>query len=274
MRFCDFLRLRFPIHEIIPGHYRHLLRLQEAGEQAGVLVRHGYEKRWGSPIPAYNGDESYPSGRVGSLNRIPQEFRELYVVNNRSDDPRVRALPKGVSPYRPTWWLALARPRRRKRLLVYCNFSIGSPSQPAYVEKRRKVRDVVQSKEWMTRENLGNSFGTYDMTSLQYYWRVAEHLFTVSPEGNGVDCHRTWEALYLRSIPIVQRSKEMEHFSDLPILFTQDYTELTPEYLHEQYMRILDTNYNIEKLYASYWRTHVEQSLARAGTRVGRGFIG
>jgi hypothetical protein len=274
LRFCEFLRLRFPIREIIPGHYRHFLRLQEGGEKAGVLVRHGYERKWRSSIRAYNGDESYPSDKVGSLNRIPEEFRELYVVNNRSDDPRVSALPKGISPYRPTWFLALALPRRRKQLPVYCNFSIGQPSQPAYVERRRKVRDVVQSKEWMTRENLGNTFGTYDMTSVQYHWRVAEHRFTVSPEGNGVDCHRTWEALYLRSIPIVQYSKEMEHFSDLPILFTQDYTELTSEYLSEQYERILDTDYNIEKLYASYWLRRVEQSLARAGARSGRDFTG
>ena len=67
----------------------------------------------------------------------------------------------------------------------------------------------------------------------------------------------------------MQHSKEMSHFSDLPILFTQDYTELTAEYLREQYERIKNTDYNIEKLFASYWLKRVTQSLTRvAGGRL------
>ena len=116
MRFSQFLGLRFPVHEIISAHYRRLMRLQNAGEQAGVLVRHGFEGRWKSPVPDYYGDESYPSSRPGNVDSISQDFLELYVVNNRSDDPRVTALPKGVYPHLFPWRLAFARPRRQKRL--------------------------------------------------------------------------------------------------------------------------------------------------------------
>ena len=30
--------------------------------------------------------------------------------------------------------------------------------------------------------------------------------FIYSPEGTGIDCHRTWEALYLNTIPIMKRN--------------------------------------------------------------------
>lgn len=33
--------------------------------------------------------------------------------------------------------------------------------------------------------------------------RLSTYQFCISPEGNGVDCHRLWEALYLKVVPIV-----------------------------------------------------------------------
>ena len=41
------------------------------------------------------------------------------------------------------------------------------------------------------------------LTTLQQH---AHFAFVASPSGNGLDCHRTWEALLLRSIPIVKVS--------------------------------------------------------------------
>ncbi|CAF4378106.1 unnamed protein product, partial [Adineta steineri] len=35
------------------------------------------------------------------------------------------------------------------------------------------------------------------------YMRNRQYPFWLSPRGNGLDCHRTWEALYLDTIPIV-----------------------------------------------------------------------
>ena len=33
--------------------------------------------------------------------------------------------------------------------------------------------------------------------------RLKEYEFCICPEGNGVDSHRLWEALYLKTVPIV-----------------------------------------------------------------------
>jgi hypothetical protein len=58
----------------------------------------------------------------------------------------------------------------------------------------------------------------------------------------------------------------MEHFSDLPILFTDNYGELTPGYLNDKYARMLEPDYRIEKLYLSYWRRRLEDSIRRQST--------
>lgn len=210
----------------------------------------------------YEGDLSYPSSDTQNQRAIPPDFNKLFVVNNRSKDHRVVAIPVGAQPQRNPWRLALAPLFAGRRKLAYSNFSVESQTDPAYTGKRTKAYDAIRRHSWITFENMGNRYGEYDLRLFTYYRRVSQHRFTISPEGGGADCHRTWEALYLKSVPIVQRSPEMEHFSDLPILFTDDYSELTPNYLEEQYARMLATEYNIEKLYLSYWRLKIEEAIA------------
>lgn len=60
----------------------------------------------------------------------------------------------------------------------------------------------------------------------RYRQILAGYQFIASPPGNGIDCHRTWEALYLRVVPIVKRSAAMEAFSLLPIWIVDDWKEL------------------------------------------------
>ena len=60
-----------------------------------------------------------------------------------------------------------------------------------------------------------------------YLRKMSKSLFTVSPDGNGKDCHKTWEALYMKSIPIVKRWHGAERFKKLgiPMLIIDDWSE-------------------------------------------------
>jgi hypothetical protein len=51
--------------------------------------------------------------------------------------------------------------------------------------------------------------------------------FVASPPGAGVDCFRTWEALYLGVVPIVKRSAFYDLFPGLPVLLLDDWNEIT-----------------------------------------------
>ncbi|MGI9659285.1 MAG: hypothetical protein ACR2OD_10285 [Gaiellaceae bacterium] len=270
MKLREFLDHRVPMREIIVGHYPSFKRLALAGEPNGVLVRHRWVVNYSPDMRFYEGDISYPprpdsidSHVEGNAQSVPPTFQRLFVVNSRSTDPRVTAIPVGVYSNSRAWRFALARIGTSRRELAYCNFSIGAAFQPWYMKKRLRVYSDLRRRDWITFESMGTGHGEHDLGRLAYYRRVGEHRFTISPEGNGADCHRTWEALYLKSIPIVQRSREMAHFEDLPILFTDDYSELTPEYLDEQYERMLETDYAIEKLYLSHWRDELKAEVAR-----------
>ena len=87
-----------------------------------------------------------------------------------------------------------------------------------------------------------------------HYIRTSwDHKFIISPEGNGIDCHRHYEALYLKSIPIIPNHPLMRlKFKNLPVVWTEDYRvdingkEITLDYLRRQYNRWLDKQFDFK----------------------------
>jgi len=63
--------------------------------------------------------------------------------------------------------------------------------------------------------------------SQEAVWRrYAAGPFVLSAAGNGADCHRTWEALYLGAIVIVKRSPLDPMFAGLPVVIIEDWSEV------------------------------------------------
>lgn len=55
---------------------------------------------------------------------------------------------------------------------------------------------------------------------------LLDSYFVISPPGNGLDCHRTWEAIYLGCVPVVLRGSLSEEFTtELPIFVVDDWTD-------------------------------------------------
>jgi len=89
----------------------------------------------------------------------------------------------------------------------------------------------------------------------KFYYDLASHKFAISPRGNGIDCHRTWEALYLKTVPIVRENIHMNDFRELPIYFVKDWNELCYDSLRRFYQeRIIEDKFDLKKMKISYWR--------------------
>jgi hypothetical protein len=69
-----------------------------------------------------------------------------------------------------------------------------------------------------------------------YLNKLKTYKYCVSPQGNGIDCHRMWEALYLKVVPICIRSILVECFAKLfPIYIIEDWDDLDIGDLEKQY---------------------------------------
>lgn len=83
----------------------------------------------------------------------------------------------------------------------------------------------------------------------QYLEELAKTYFVVSPNGNGVDCHKTWEALYLGAIPIVTKSINIYFYKGYPIIIIDDWSNFNPDYYTvDLYNKIWD-DFNQNKLF-------------------------
>jgi len=101
-------------------------------------------------------------------------------------------------------------------------------------------------------------FGGSNSDFMAVYARLADYLYWFSPFGNGLDCHRTWEAMYLGSVPILQRSAIDTFYEDaqLPVLLVDDILSVTPSLLlaHAPRFARLRRDFSRRKLLRSYWR--------------------
>jgi hypothetical protein len=85
--------------------------------------------------------------------------------------------------------------------------------------------------------------------------------WVVSPPGNGVDCHRTWEALYLGVTPIVQSSEWGASLHEgLPIIQVPDLGGLNPTMLSELERALPSDPTTLQRLKMSYWRERIQQA--------------
>ena len=97
--------------------------------------------------------------------------------------------------------------------------------------------------------------------------RHRDFAFELSPRGNGIDCHRTWEALMLKTIPIVQKSHLDPIYDGLPVAIVEEWSEVTPERMklwRDEFREQIDGPMPA-KFYARYW---IEAMRAHARGRV------
>ncbi|MBV8480104.1 MAG: hypothetical protein JOY72_07340 [Actinobacteria bacterium] len=71
---------------------------------------------------------------------------------------------------------------------------------------------------------------------------LASSYFCIAPRGKGIDTHRVWEALYLRTVPIVTRSVLSDQHPDLPMIVLDDWSDFRSiEFTPELYARTVGT---------------------------------
>lgn len=209
-------------------------------------------------VVAGNGDPNFTEPK---LSWIPPQVEALFVQNCEVRDPRVHPLPIGLENARlhTNGVVADFRALRRKpaptvnRVL----WGFSEVTNPIIRTQARQVLELVP-----TAVRLATTH------SRAYRKSLSKYRFVASPPGNGVDCHRTWEALYLRVVPIVLRSTLTELLSELglPLWVVDSYeelqrlTELDLERIYSQF----ESSFDHPALWMDYWKRAIFQTSERA----------
>ena len=86
-----------------------------------------------------------------------------------------------------------------------------------------------------------------------YLKELKQYRYVLCPAGNGLDCHRTWEALLMGCIPVMKHSFLDPMFEDLPVIFVNEWQEINQRFLDRKYEEIMNRTYRMEKVYGDYW---------------------
>ena len=96
-------------------------------------------------------------------------------------------------------------------------------------DERKGIKELFRNNTWAIVDE--NRVSYKDFLS-----RLKQCKFMICPRGNAVDCHRNWEVLYMRRVPVMKRDSYLEQlFKNYPVLWVDDFAEVTQTMLMDNY---------------------------------------
>lgn len=129
---------------------------------------------------------------------------------------------------------------------IFCRYNVNDSG---YTGERIASIPILQRKPFV-------KVVTKQIPATDFYREIKAHRFTMSLQGCGKDCARTYSAMILGSIPIVTDCTELRHFEDMPLVYCPaDITnELTQAWMDAQDVSGKST----ERIRMSYWENEIQ----------------
>ena len=136
--------------------------------------------------------------------------------------------------------------------LLYINCGLGAERN----DKERAYLPNFEGLPWTTcRFDKDSKFFPYERYK-DFLDEMRDHKFQICPLGHGMDCHRNWELLYMKRVPVM---KEHPYFRELmkgfPVLFVNDWSDITKillednDHLYEEAQHINPSKLDLVKIY-------------------------
>jgi hypothetical protein len=165
------------------------------------------------------------------FDKIPENILGIYASNAISFGGKVHPIPYGIQRQlhpqdnRHDLIKELFDYDKNPEKLLYINHSLGTNP------KRIKINDYFSNNNWST---IHSPISINHNDYIKYLLSIKNHKFMICPDGNaiGCECHRDWEVLYMRRVPIVEKSEYLEKiFDGIPVLFVNSFFDITEELL-------------------------------------------
>jgi hypothetical protein len=107
---------------------------------------------------------------------------------------------------------------------------------------------VTDSRTRLSKFVMYNDASWFDVKNWsprEYYEGVSQYKFATCPTGNGIQAPKIFEAIMVRTIPIVEYEFAFEQLKELgiPLLIVESWDDLSPEFLEQQYSK-MDVDWN------------------------------
>lgn len=204
-----------------------------------------------SQLIIHNGDGS---PRKEILRKLVNNAINVYTVNLKENYKNCWCIPIGIenahwnkngaiSYYNGSFVLKKERERNEE---IIVSFS---------VETNKLRRTYYQ--------NVASTYGCYNKTGLtlvEFRAALRENMFILSPPGNGIDCHRTWEAIYHGCVPVIETEDWLFTNNELPVLVVKSLSDFFSLTKAERVRLYNSTVKKCSKFaYMDYWITRLQR---------------
>lgn len=181
-------------------------------------------------LVTHNSDINFNKKEIDYVLNLFPQIDIWYTQNLICEHPKVKPIPIGIA--NPKWshgnqdrFLKIIKQKNKKNNLFYANFNVST--NPLERTNCYKQIGIDPNLNYPNAASIEDHNNFVNKTQEEYLNSISRSFFTVSPDGNGKDCHKTWEALYMKSIPIVTRWHGAEKFKDLgiPIIIIDDWSQ-------------------------------------------------
>lgn len=182
-----------------------------------------------------------------TFDEIPDCIHHWFCCNAMVDHPKITCIPFGLGSNEDAQIIDHMNKQDPQKLL-YLNFT-------NYNNERSYLKDYYKKLPWSTVQEKW-------LSKEDYYRELLDHFFVMCPFGNGVDCYRTLETLYLGRIPIVTDCNWSQHLKNIFPFMVYNLFNLQPN--------VLAGNINLYKSFSfinnpylkfSTWENMIHQKL-------------
>tara|TARA_A100001201_G_scaffold14484_1_gene17617 strand:- start:2211 stop:3134 length:924 start_codon:yes stop_codon:yes gene_type:complete len=178
---------------------------------------------------------------------IPKNVLKIYAANALSHGGKVVPAPYGVQ--------RKMHPRDNRSELLLQSMVGKRADKLLYVSHKEDSHPERIGTRQMFMDKLWTKVDTTRVEYTEFLENLSNHKFMLCPRGNAIDCHRNWEVLYMRRVPVMKRHPYLEElFKDYPVLFVDDYSEVTEDLLKANenlYQRAQEMD--LSQLYLPNW---------------------
>lgn len=166
---------------------------------------------------------------------LEKYVKKVYTINNECSRDNVITIPIGFRDFPKNTYeiIKSIKVEKNKNILCYQNYVINT--------------NKIVRTEWYNKFSKKNWIFTIDenqrkkdnIDEFKFYKHLSSSKYVLSPQGEGIDCHRIYESIYFNSIPILKKgNKVMDKFYDkLPIIMVDDLNLITENFLTNNYKK-------------------------------------
>jgi hypothetical protein len=174
---------------------------------------------------SHNSDRPVDDKLLRFLRR--RRLRAWLAANVATAHPKLRALPLGIA--NPRW--------RHGTGSVLLRVQGQNLPKTQLFDASYEISTFPPAREYCREQTGIEPSERRDFE--EYVHGLSSSYFCIAPRGNGIDTHRVWEALYVRTVPVVTRSLLTEQHPDLPLVVLDDWSEFGAiEFTAELYARM------------------------------------